>query len=205
MRRASPWLTRAHPSACSPRSASRKWSTPSADSRLGRIFMNRTIRVYPDPLSISYGMEETIERIVGYFPPFPPQGPRRAQAGALSAGPGRRRQILARRALETPDGEAADLCAEGPAKKSARSSKARWVSSIRCVWATCSKSNTRSLKRRLAGLISPWALKRLDEFGGDIYPNSPSCACTPRALRQVAVSKTEPGRRKQPRHFLAGR
>jgi len=38
----------------------------SHDARLGRIFMNRTIRVYP-AFADFYGMEETIERIVGYF------------------------------------------------------------------------------------------------------------------------------------------
>ena len=38
----------------------------SHDPRLGRIFMNRTIRVYPT-FADFYGMEETIERIVGYF------------------------------------------------------------------------------------------------------------------------------------------
>ncbi len=36
------------------------------DARLGRIFMNRTIRVYP-AFAEFYGMEETIERIVGFF------------------------------------------------------------------------------------------------------------------------------------------
>src|SRR5580700_7910020 len=36
------------------------------DARLGRIFLNRTIRVYP-AFANFYGMEETIERIVGYF------------------------------------------------------------------------------------------------------------------------------------------
>ena len=36
------------------------------DARLGRIFMNRTIKVYP-AFSDFYGMEETIERIVGFF------------------------------------------------------------------------------------------------------------------------------------------
>src|ERR1700753_4387065 len=36
----------------------------SKDPRLGRIFMNRTIRVYP-AFNEFYGMEETIERIVG--------------------------------------------------------------------------------------------------------------------------------------------
>src|SRR5438445_10268256 len=38
----------------------------SQDPRLGRIFMNRTIKVYPE-FADFYGMEETIERIVGFF------------------------------------------------------------------------------------------------------------------------------------------
>ena len=38
----------------------------SKDARMGRIFMNRTIRVYP-AFSEFYGMEETIERIVGFL------------------------------------------------------------------------------------------------------------------------------------------
>lgn len=38
----------------------------SKDARLGRIFMNRTIRVYP-VLPQFYGMEDAVERIVGLF------------------------------------------------------------------------------------------------------------------------------------------
>jgi len=38
----------------------------STDPRLGRIFMNRTIKWYP-AFSEFYGMDDTIERIVGYF------------------------------------------------------------------------------------------------------------------------------------------
>src|SRR5205809_7694484 len=36
------------------------------DARLGRIFLNRTMRSYP-AFTGFYGMEDTIERIVGYF------------------------------------------------------------------------------------------------------------------------------------------
>jgi serine protein kinase len=36
------------------------------DARLGRIFFNRTMRAYP-AFSGFHGMEETIERIVGFF------------------------------------------------------------------------------------------------------------------------------------------
>src|SRR3972149_10055006 len=38
----------------------------SNDPRLGRIFLNRTIKRYP-AFDGFYGMEDTIERIVGYF------------------------------------------------------------------------------------------------------------------------------------------
>ncbi len=38
----------------------------SADPRLGRIFFNRTIKRYP-VFNDFYGMEETVERIVGFF------------------------------------------------------------------------------------------------------------------------------------------
>jgi serine protein kinase len=38
----------------------------SADERLGRVFANRTIKIYPS-FADFYGMEDTIERIVGYF------------------------------------------------------------------------------------------------------------------------------------------
>ena len=38
----------------------------SMDERLGRIFANRTIKLYPS-FSDFFGMEDTIERIVGYF------------------------------------------------------------------------------------------------------------------------------------------
>ncbi len=38
----------------------------SHDQRLGRIFLNRTMKRYP-AFSDFYGMESTIERIVGYF------------------------------------------------------------------------------------------------------------------------------------------
>ena len=38
----------------------------SNDARLSRIFLNRTIKVYP-AFSDFYGMEEAIERLVAYF------------------------------------------------------------------------------------------------------------------------------------------
>lgn len=47
-------------------------------------------------------------------------------------------------------------------------------------------------RRRLSGLISPWAVKRLDEFGGDISKFS-IVKLQPSKLRHIAIAKTEPG------------
>src|SRR5579872_2264271 len=38
----------------------------SADIRLGRIFLNRTIKIYPTMAGF-FGMEDTIQRVVSYF------------------------------------------------------------------------------------------------------------------------------------------
>src|SRR5258708_30858181 len=57
----------------------------SRQPRLGRIFMNRSIRVYP-AFADFYGMEETIERIVGYFR-HAAQGLQERQQGLYLLGP----------------------------------------------------------------------------------------------------------------------
>jgi serine protein kinase len=47
-------------------------------------------------------------------------------------------------------------------------------------------------RRKLTGRMSPWAVKRLDEFGGDISKFS-VVRLNPSRLRQLCVAKTEPG------------
>jgi serine protein kinase len=47
-------------------------------------------------------------------------------------------------------------------------------------------------RRRLNGLISPWAAKRLDELAGDISQFS-VVKLMPSGLRQIGIAKTEPG------------
>ena len=47
-------------------------------------------------------------------------------------------------------------------------------------------------KRRLSGLMSPWCLKRLDEFEGDLS-RFRVAKIRPSRLRQIAIAKTEPG------------
>jgi serine protein kinase len=47
-------------------------------------------------------------------------------------------------------------------------------------------------RRRLTGLMSPWCYKRLEAFGGDISQFRVA-RIQPSRLRQIAIAKTEPG------------
>src|SRR5438067_13529060 len=47
-------------------------------------------------------------------------------------------------------------------------------------------------RRYLTGIMSPWAVKRLQEFGGDLTKFRVA-RVKPSVLRQTAITKTEPG------------
>ncbi|HYG89412.1 MAG TPA: PrkA family serine protein kinase [Azospirillum sp.] len=160
----------------------------SKDQRLGRIFMNRTIKIYP-AFSDFYGMEETIERIVGFF--------RHAAQGLEE-----RKQILY---LLGPVGGGKSSLAER--LKSLMEKCPVYVlkagKDISPVFESPLGLFTDEMgelleerygipRRRLTGLMSPWAVKRLDEFGGDISKFR-VIKVHPSKLRQICVTKTEPG------------
>ena len=81
------------------------------DSRLARIFGNRVIRRYP-AFGEFFGMEDAIEQIVALLQACG-AGTRGKQADPLPAGPGRRRQVVDRRAAQGRDGKASDLRDQG--------------------------------------------------------------------------------------------
>ena len=81
----------------------------SKDQRLGRIFLNRTIKLYPSMTGF-FGMEDTIQRVVSFFQ-HAAQGLEERKQILYLLGPRRRRQVVARRAAEATDRIAADLCA----------------------------------------------------------------------------------------------
>ena len=78
------------------------------DARLGRIFMNRTIRMYP-AFSEFYGMEETIERIVGFLR-HAAQGLEERKQIMYLLGPRWRRKIVFGGTVEGIDGNLSHLC-----------------------------------------------------------------------------------------------
>ncbi|HEX6102481.1 MAG TPA: PrkA family serine protein kinase [Alphaproteobacteria bacterium] len=159
------------------------------DARLGRIFQNRSLKTYP-VFADFYGMEETIERIVGFFRHAAQGLEERKQilyllgpvGGGKSSLAERLKQLMERLPIyvlkagdqvspvfESPLG-LFDPDAMGPTLED------RYGIPL----------------RRLTGLSSPWAMKRLDEFGGDLSKFRVA-KLFPSRLRQIAVSKTEPG------------
>jgi serine protein kinase len=161
----------------------------SHDSRLGRIFMNRSIRVYPS-FADFYGMEETIERIVGYFRHAAQGLEERKQVLYLLGPVGGGKSSLAERLKLLMEKMPIYVLKAGKEVSPVFESPLGLFDPIRM--GDSLEKNYRIPKRRLTGLASPWALKRLDEFGGDISKFS-VVRLHPSRLRQICVAKTEPG------------
>lgn len=160
------------------------------DPRLSRIFLNRTIKVYP-AFKDFYGMEDAIERIVGYFK-HSAQGLEEKKQILYLLGPvGGGKSSLAERLKE--------LMQECPiyvlADKNGNMSPA-----LETPLGLFNKGKHGAMLekefgipvRYLSDVLSPWAIKRLKEYGNDltqfkvikIYPSK---------LEQIGVVKTEPG------------
>jgi serine protein kinase len=161
----------------------------SRDQRLGRIFLNRTIKVYP-AFRDFFGLEETIERIVGYFRHAAQGLEERKQILYLLGPVGGGKSSLAERVKELIEqcpiyvlkaGEEVSPIFESPLGLFDPVSMGRALEDKYGIPA-----------RKLTGRTSPWAVKRLDEFGGDISKFS-VVKVYPSRLRQVCVAKTEPG------------
>jgi len=155
------------------------------DSRLSRLFSNKLIKVYP-AFKDFYGMEETIEQIVAYF--------RHAAQGLEE-----KKQILY---LLGPVGGG----------KSSLAEKLKSLMEHCPVYAIKgSPINESPLglfspeedgqileedygipRRYLSGIMSPWAIKRLHEYNGDIT-RFKVVKLKPSVLEQIGIAKTEPG------------
>ncbi len=162
----------------------------SKDPRLSRIFLNRTLRVYP-AFSDFFGMEETVERIVGYFR-HAAQGLEEKKQVLYLLGPvGGGKSSLAERlkelmtkqpfyVLTAEDGTLSPVFETpfgvfDPRKHGVRLESEYGIN-----------------PRYLSGVMSPWAIKRLKEYDGDISKFKVT-RVWPSKLEQIGVVKTEPG------------
>lgn len=161
----------------------------SRDQRLGRIFMNRTLKIYP-AFRDFYGLEETIERIVGYFRHAAQGLEERKQILYLLGPVGGGKSSLAERLKELMEKRPIYVLATNDEVSPVYESPLGLFDVI----SMGPKLEERyGIPRRiLPGIMSPWAVKRLDEFGGDISKFS-VVQLLPSKLRQIALAKTEPG------------
>jgi len=135
------------------------------DPRLGRIFMNRTIRAYP-AFAGFYGMEDTIERIVSFFRHAAQGLEERKQILYLLGPVGGGKSSLAERLKSLMEvhpiyvlkaGDELSPVFESPLGLFDPETMGAMVEERYGV-----------PRRRLNGLASPWCLKRHEAFGGDV-------------------------------------
>jgi serine protein kinase len=157
--------------------------------RLGRIFLNRTIRTYP-AFEGFYGMEETIERIVSFFRHAAQGLEERKQILYLLGPVGGGKSSLAERLKSLMEvhpiyvlkaGDEISPVFESPLALFDPETMGSMV-----------EEQYGIPRRRLSGLMSPWCLKRLEGFGGDVS-RFRVVKVQPSRLRQIAIAKTEPG------------
>src|SRR6202140_4467107 len=157
----------------------------SKDPRLGRIFMNRTMRVYPS-FSEFYGMEETIERIVGFLRHAAQGLEERKQIMYLLGPVGGGKSLLAERLKALMElhpiyvlkaGDQLSPVFESPLSLFDPEALGPMI-----------EEKYGIPRRRLNGLMSPWCYKRLQAFGGDIS-RFRVAKIQPSRLRQIAISK----------------
>src|SRR5215204_3962305 len=161
----------------------------SKDARLGRIFMNRTIRFYP-AFAEFYGMEETIERIVSFFRHAAQGLEERKQILYLLGPVGGGKSSLAERLKALMEAHPIYVLKAGDQISPVFESPLGLFDPEQM--GSALEDRYGIPRRRLTGLISPWCVKRLDEFRGDIS-RFRVVKLNPSRLRQIAIAKTEPG------------
>ncbi|MFC4159371.1 PrkA family serine protein kinase [Chitinimonas lacunae] len=155
------------------------------DSRLSRIFANKVIRLYP-AFREFYGMEEVIEQVVAYFR-HAAQGLEEKKQILYLLGPvGGGKSSIAEKLKELME-HVPFYCLKGSPVNESPLGLFNYDEDGPILEEEYGIS-----RRYLRCIPSPWAVKRLQEYNGDInqfrvirrYPS---------VLRQVAISKTEPG------------
>ena len=159
------------------------------DARLGRIFMNRTIKVYPE-FSDFFGMEETIERIVGFFRHAAQGLEERKQIIYLLGPVGGGKSSLAERLKALMEKLPIYVLKAGDQISPCFESPLGLFDPDRMGAVLQDKYNIP--RRYLTGLMSPWAVKRVGEFDGDISKFT-VVKLYPSKLKQIGIAKAEPG------------
>jgi serine protein kinase len=166
-----------------------KFVDTSKDIRLGRIFLNRTIKIYPT-LAGFFGMEDTIQRVVSYFQHAAQGLEERKQILYLLGPVGGGKSSLAERLKQLMESQPIYVLAAGDEISPIFESPLGLFRPE--AMGDFLEGEYGIARRRLTGICSPWASKRLDQFDGDLAKFS-VIKMYPSKLRQIGVAKTEPG------------
>jgi len=154
------------------------------DQRLSRIFANKVIKLYP-AFRDFYGLEEVIENIVAYVR-HAAQGLEEKKQILYLLGPvGGGKSSLAEKLKSLIEKVPFYAIKGSPVHESP-------LSLFREEDAHILEEDYRIPRRYLNSIMSPWAVKRLHEYNGDIT-RFRVVKLMPSVLSQVAVAKTEPG------------
>jgi serine protein kinase len=155
------------------------------DPRLSRLFSNKIIKVYP-AFKDFFGMEETIEQIVAYFR-HAAQGLEEKKQILYLLGPvGGGKSSLAEKLKSLME-----HCPVYAIKGSPINESPLGLFSPEEDGQILEEDYGIPI-RYLSGIMSPWAIKRLHEYNGDITKFR-VVKMRPSVLEQIAVAKTEPG------------
>ena len=155
------------------------------EPRLSRIFSNKVLKLYP-AFRDFYGMEEVIEHIVSYFR-HAAQGLEEKKQILYLLGPvGGGKSSLAEKLKSLIEKIPFYAIKGSPVHESPLGLFDPLEDGLLL------EDDYGIPRRYLNTIMSPWAVKRLEEFGGDIT-RFRVVRLYPSVLKQVAVAKTEPG------------
>lgn len=155
------------------------------DPRLSRLFANRIIKRYP-AFSEFYGMEDAISQIVSFFKHAAQGLEERKQILYLLGPVGGGKSSIAERLKQLMERRPIYALKDSPVNESPLSLFPPEQ------YGDVLESDYGIPRRYLTGIMSPWAIKRLQEFNGDISQFR-VVRVQPSVLRQTAIAKTEPG------------
>ncbi|MGH8831275.1 MAG: PrkA family serine protein kinase, partial [Polaromonas sp.] len=155
------------------------------DQRLSRIFGNKVIKIYP-AFRDFYGLEDPIEQVVAFFR-HAAQGLEEKKQILYLLGPvGGGKSSIAERLKQMMEQVPFYALKGSPVNESPLSlfNNAEDSPVLEAQYGIA--------PRYLQRVMSPWAVKRLEEYGGDIRKFR-VVKRFPSVLKQCAIAKTEPG------------
>lgn len=159
----------------------------SRDAKLSRIYLNRPIKIYP-AFKEFYGIEEVVEKVVGYFTHAAQGLEESKQILYLAGGVGSGKSSLAEKLKKLMEVYPIYVLVDENNEVSPvfESPLGLFISERDLL-----EEEFGIPARYVPKTMSPWAAKRLNEYGGDVTKFKVA-KLKPSELNKIAIAKTEP-------------